>query len=578
MTNREIADIFDTIADLLELKGENPFKVRAYRRAALNIRGMAEDLGEIAQRGGLEELPGIGKELAAKIQEMVTTGHLTYLDKLTKEVPQELSLLMTVPGIGPKKARMLYDRLKVTSLGQLEALAKAQKLRGLPGMEQKTEENILKGLAVVKQGQERMPLGTAIAMADEIIRHLKRGLALREIVPAGSLRRRRETVRDIDLLVVSKHPAQVMDRFVSLPHVAQVQAHGQTKSSIRTKEGIQVDLRVVEPKSFGAALVYFTGSKQHNVKIRGLANKLGLTVNEYGVFREKGGRRVAGKTEDEVYKALGLPWIPPELREDLGEVEAALQGRLPHLITERDIRGDFHLHSDWSDGAHPIEEVAKAAKAKGYEYMLLSDHSHSLKVAGGLTPKELLEQRKIITKLNERMKPFRILHGTEMEILPDGTLDYPDDVLAQLDVVIGAVHSAFKQPEETMTRRIVKAIRNPYVNILAHPTGRLWGEREPYAVDLDEVARVAAETGAALEINAYTKRLDLNDAQAKRAHELGATIVISTDTHALTQLESFALGLSLARRAWLTPADVLNTRPVNEVLEWVQRKRKQLRS
>lgn len=573
MTNLQIADTFDTIADLLELQGENPFRIRAYRRAALNVRGLAEGLAEVAQRGALEELPGIGQDLAAKIQEMVTTGRLAYLEELTKRVPQELAVLMTVPGIGPKKARLLYERLHVTSLAHLEQLAKAQKLRDLPGFEAKTEENILRGLQVVKQGQERMPLGTALALANDLVKYLASASSVREVVPAGSLRRRQETIGDLDLLVVSTKPAEVMDRFVAWPQVAQVQAHGQTKSSIRTSAGLQVDLRVVEPASFGAALVYFTGSKQHNVTIRSLANRHGLTVNEYGVFTEKTGRRVAGKTEADVYKALGLPWIPPELREDLGEVERAAAGTLPDLITMEQIRGDFHLHSDWTDGAHPIEEVAKAAKRKGYEYMLLSDHSHSLTVAGGLTAGELLEQRAIVDALNTRLKPFRILLGTEMEILPDGRLDYPDTVLAQLDVVIAAVHSAFKQPRAVMTRRIVTALQNPYVHILAHPTGRLWGEREPYDVDLDEVARVAATTGAALEINAYTKRLDLNDAQAKRAHELGALLVISTDTHALAQLDAFELGLSMARRAWLTADDVLNTRRVEDVLAWARRKR-----
>lgn len=573
MTHLEIADTFDTIADLLELQGENPFRIRAYRRAALNLRSLAQDLAEIAARGALEELPGIGKDLAAKIQEMLATGRLAYLEELKKKVPAALSILMTVPGIGPKKAKLIYDKFKVKSLKELEELARAQKLRSLPGLEAKTEENILRGIQIVKQGQERMPLGTAAALADDIVRHLKRLASIQEIVPAGSLRRCRETVRDIDILVISTHPKPVMDRFVTLPHVAQVQAHGTTKSSIRTQAGIQVDLRVVEPESFGAALVYFTGSKQHNIKIRGLANKLGLTINEYGVFKEKTGRRVAGKTEEEVYKALGLPWIPPELREDLGEVEAALRGRLPPLVTVEDLKGDFHLHSDWSDGAHPIEEVAKAARSRGYEYMVLTDHSQTLKVAGGLTPKELLEQRAEIDRLNARLRPFRILQGTEMEILPDGRLDYPDEVLAKLDVVVAAVHSAFKQPKDQMTQRILKAIRRPRVHILAHPTGRLWGEREPYEVDLEEVARVAAQTGTALEINSYTKRMDLNDAQAKRAHELGAKIVISTDTHVLTQLNAIDLGVSLARRAWLGPGDVLNSHSVDEVLEWARRKR-----
>lgn len=574
MTNREVADTFETIADLLEISGENPFRIRAYRRAALNLRSLAEDLAAISRRGGLEELPGIGQDLAAKIEEMVSTGRLAYLETLRRKIPEALSVLMTVPGIGPRKARLLHERLKVTTLAQLGRLARAHALQRLPGFEAKTEANILRGLQVVKQGQERMPLGEALGLADELIGRLTRdlGSTIRQITAAGSLRRGRDTVRDLDLLAISTSPAKVMDRFVALPHVAQVQAHGRTKSSIRTAAGVQVDLRVVPPESFGAALVYFTGSKQHNVKIRGVAKALGLLVNEYGVFREQTGRRVAGRTELEVYRALGMPWIPPELREDLGEVEAGLAGRLPRLVEMADCRGDFHLHSDWSDGAHPIEQVATAARQRGYEYMLLSDHSQSLKVAGGLTPDELMEQRQIVDRLNRRLTPFRILLGSEMEILPDGRLDYPDRVLAKLDVVIGAVHSAFKQPQAVMTRRILSAVRHPYVHIVAHPTGRLWGEREPYEVDLEAVARAAAETGTALEINAYTKRMDLNDVQAKRAHALGAMLVISTDTHVVTQLAAFGLGLSMARRAWLGPADLLNSRRADEVLAWARRK------
>ncbi|MBI4227031.1 MAG: DNA polymerase/3'-5' exonuclease PolX [Candidatus Omnitrophica bacterium] len=572
MNNAQIADVFETIGHLLEFQGDNPFRIRAYRRAALNLRTLTADLAEVAQRGALEELPGIGKDLAAKIQELLATGRLAYFEELSRRVPKALVTLVSVPGIGPKKARLLYDRLHVTSLDQLEDLARRHKLRGLPGMEAKTEENILQGLQVVRQGQARMPLGAALALANEVMKPLAALPSVRQIVTAGSVRRRQESIGDIDLLAVSSRPGEVMDRFVTLPQVAQILAHGRTKSSIRTAGGVQVDLRVVEPDSFGAALVYFTGSKQHNVTIRGLANRRGLLVNEYGVFREKTHRRLAGATEEEVYRALGLPWIPPELREDRGEVGQGMAGTLPELVTMDAIRGDFHLHSDWSDGAHPIEEVAAAVKRAGYEYMLLSDHSHSLKVAGGLTAAELLKQRGIVERLNARLAPFRILLGTEMEILPDGRLDYPDTVLAKLDVVIAAVHSAFKQPRAVMTRRIVKAIRNPYVHILAHPTGRLWGQRAPYDVDLDEVARAAAQTGAALEINAYPTRMDLNDRQARRARELGALLAISTDTHALTQLETFELGLSMARRAGLTAKDVLNTRRVHEVLKWAQQK------
>lgn len=572
MNNDQIAEIFDTIGHLLEFQGENPFRIRAYRRAALNLRALTDDLAEVAQRGALEELPGIGKDLAAKIQELLTTGRLAYFETLSRRVPKALITLVSVPGIGPKKAQLLYRRLGIASLDQLEAMARAHQLRALPGMDAKTEENILRGVAVVKQGQARMPLGVALDLSREIMKPLRALASVRELVTAGSVRRCQESIGDLDLLVASTRPAEVMDRFVALPQVAQIQAHGRTKSSIRTVGGVQVDLRVVAPSAFGAALVYFTGSKQHNVKIRGLANRRGLLVNEYGVFRQKTKRRIAGATEEEVYRALGLPWIPPELREDQGEVERAAAGRLPALVTQAMIRGDFHLHSDWTDGSHPIETVAAAVKKAGYDYMLLSDHSQSLKIAGGLTPAQLLKQRAVVDALNARLKPFRILLGTEMEILLDGRLDYPDAVLAKLDVVIAAVHSGFKQPRAVMTRRILKAIQNPYVHILAHPTGRLWGQRAPYEVDLEAVARAAAKSGTALEMNAYPTRMDLNDLQAKRARELGALLVISTDTHVLTQIETFELGLSLARRAWLTKDDLLNTRTAGEVLAWARRK------
>ena len=576
MTNREIADTFDLIADLLEVKGENVFRIRAYRNASLNLREMSEVLADVAKEGRLEELSGIGKDLASKIQELLATGRLEYLDRLKKEIPEVLATLMTIPGLGPKKAKQLYDHFKVKSMDHLEKLAKDGKLRALPGMGEKTESNILQGLKTVRRGLERKPLLVGLEIAGEIIDRLEALPVVDRIVVAGSSRRGRETIRDIDLLVVSKKPAAVMDQFVQLPFVDQVQAHGETKSSIRTSQGLQVDLRVVAPESFGAAWIYFTGSKAHNVKIRQLAQQKELLVNEYGVFRKKGNRRVAGKSEEEVYKSLGLPWVPPELREDRGEVEAGLKNRLPSLAEIKSMRGDFHMHSDWTDGGYPIEEVARAAKAKGYEYMLLTDHSQSLRIAGGLSAEKLLKQRAIVDKLNRTLKPFRVLLGTEMEILPDGSLDYDDSVLSQLDVVVAAVHSAFKQPKTQMTERIISAIRNPYVNIIAHPTGRLLGAREPYEVDLDEVAKEAARTGTALEINAQAKRMDLSDAQAKRAKELGAQLVVSTDAHTLDHLETMVIGVGLARRAWLENQDLLNTRRADEVLKWVAQKRRKL--
>ncbi len=574
MKQLEVADIFEQIADLLELKGENPFRIRAYRRAALNLRNMTQDLEGMVTSGTLEEIPGIGKDLAEKIQEIVSTGRLQFLEKLKAQVPGELSTLMTVPGIGPKTAKLVYDRFKVKSIEQLEQLVKAGKLKGLPGFQEKKEENILRGIQIRKAGRERMSLGEALGLGREILGALKGLPEVKRISEAGSLRRRKETIRDIDILITSTHPKKVMDRFVVMPIVAQVQAHGETKSSIRTAQGVQVDLRVVEPESFGAALVYFTGSKEHNIRIRSLANRLGLTVNEYGVFREKTGRRVAGREEEEVYRALGLGWIPPELREDQGEVEAAGSGRLPRLVEKKDLRGDFHIHSDWTDGHHPIEEVAQAVKAKGYRYMLLSDHSRSLRVAGGLSESELLEEMEEVERLNRRLKPFRILMGAEVDILPDGRMDYPDRILAKLDLAIAAIHSAFKQPREQITRRVVRALKNRYVSILAHPTTRLLGERGPIDLDLEEVIRVARRTRTALEINCYSRRLDLNDTQARQAREQGVKLVLSTDTHVLSQLEDIELGLALARRAWAGPSDLLNTLGVEDLMRWVALKRK----
>ncbi len=573
MKQLEVADIFHQVADLLELKGENPFRIRAYQRAALNLRNLTDDLEARAKAGTLEEIPGIGKDLAAKIQEIVATGRLEFLERLKREIPESLSTLMSVPGIGPKTAKLVYDRLKVKSIRQLEELVRAGKLRSLPGFGAKKEENILRGIQLLKAGQERMTLGAALALADEIFKSLKGLPQVKRISAAGSLRRGKETVRDIDILITSMDPGRVMDRFVQLPIVGQVQAHGETKSSIRTRQGVQVDLRVVEPESFGAALVYFTGSKEHNIRIRSLANRLGLTVNEYGVFREKTGRRVAGREEEDIYKALGLAWIPPELREDRGEVEATKAGRLPRLVELKDLKGDFHIHSNWTDGSHPIEEVAQAVKARGYRYMLLSDHSQSLRVAGGLSESELFKEMEEVKRLNKRLSPFRILMGAEVDILPDGRMDYPDRVLAKLDLVIAAVHSAFKQSKEVMTARIVKALKNRYVTMLAHPTGRLLGEREPYEVDLEEIFRVARQTQTALEINCYTQRLDLNDVQAKQAKEHGVKLVLSTDTHTLDQLAGIELGLSQARRAWAEPKDVLNTLGLNDLLTWVSKKR-----
>ena len=569
--NLEIARSFDLIADLLELKGENAFRVRAYRRAAQNLSTLTEDVGSLAARGRLDDIPGVGSDLAGKIDEYLKTGRMETLEALRREVPTGLADLMSVPGVGPKTARLLHERLKLTDLAQLEALARAGKLRGLPGIQAKTEQNLLRGIALVRGGQARMPLGRALPLAEEIARALERVSGVKRVEPAGSVRRRKETVGDLDILVTSTDPESVMDAFVGLPVVADVIERGPTKASVRHREGIQVDLRVVEPAAFGAALQYFTGSKEHNIRIREMAVRKHLKISEYGVFKEPGGKRIAGASEEEVYAAVGLPWIPPELREDSGEIEAARAGRLPALVELDDIRGDLHCHTNATDGHHTVEALVAAARRRGYAYVLVSDHSRSTRIAGGLTPNEALAHLEKIRVVGRKQRSIAVLAGSECDILPDGTLDYPDQVLSQMDVVVAAVHSRFKQPRAEMTRRICRALENPFVNILAHPTGRLIGLREPYDADLEAVFATALRHGKAIEINSYPERLDLNDIQARRARDLGVLLAINTDTHALDQLDTMRLGVATARRAWVGPAEVINTWSLDKLRAWAHK-------
>ncbi len=570
MRNAEIASVFNEIADYLEVKGENPFRIRAYRRAAQALEGLPEDIAAIVQRGGLLDVPGIGKDLAAKIQEYLANGTIAYLEGLRKEIPPGVIHLMGIHGVGPKTAKHLYEHLGVDSVQKLEELASSHKLAGLPGIQAKTEENILKGIAVWKSGQERKPLGTAFTLAEVILTRLRSVREVDQIAVAGSLRRMRETVKDIDILVTATQPARVMEVFVGLPNVAEVLGHGETKSSVRLRENIQVDLRVVEPDCFGAALQYFTGSKQHNIRVRELAQRKGLKVSEYGVFTEKGSRRVAGKTEAEVYEALGLPFIPPELREDSGEIEAALEGRLPALVSLEDIRGDLQLHTTWSDGAHSLAELAAGVQAKGYQYMAVTDHSKSATVAGGMTEERVLQMIEEVRALNKRLKGFRVLAGCEVDIKGDGSLDFSDEILRQLDLVQISVHSRFKMSREEMTARIARGIRHPLVHILGHPTGRLIGERAPYEVDMEAILNAAQAARIAVEINASPMRLDLNDLNARRAKALGIPFTISTDAHTIPHLDYMRFGVSVARRAWLAPADILNTRSLKDLVAWLE--------
>jgi DNA polymerase (family 10) len=573
MKNFEVARLFDLMADVLELQGANPFRIRAYRRAAQNVESLTEDVAALAREGRLDGVPGIGKDLAGKIVEYLETGKVREIEAAKRHVPAGVVALLDVPGIGPKTAKLLYEREGVRSVARLEALARAGRLRGLPGIQAKTEENILRGIALVRGGTERTPLGKALALAEELAAALRRAPEVRRVEVAGSVRRRKETIGDLDLLVISAHPERAIDAFVHLPQAAEVLEAGDTKAAVRHHEGIQVDLRVVPPECFGAALAYFTGSKQHNIRVRELGVKRGLRISEYGVFRQKSGRRIAGATEEEVYAAVGLPWIPPELREDAGEIEAAAAGRLPDLVTLADVRGDLHCHTKASDGAHTIDAVVEAALARGYEYVAITDHSASARVARGLPAGEMRRHVQRIRAAARRHAGIRVLAGVECDILPDGTLDYPDRLLAELDWVVAAVHGAFRQPRAEMTRRLCRALADPHVDVLAHPTGRLFGARAPVEMDLERVLHAAARHGKAVEINAQPSRLDLNDRHARRAHELGVRVAIGTDMHVLDQLACMSLGVAVARRAWLGRSEVVNAWPVRQLEAWRRRAR-----
>lgn len=569
--HNKVADIFRSIANILEIKGENPFKIRAYEKAAQNLENLTEDLEVLAARDELEKIPGIGKDLAKKIKEILATGSLQYYEELKKEVPPELVTLMAIPGVGPRTAKVLYEELKIRSLAELEEMARAHRLRGLPGIKAKTEENILRGIQLLKAGRERVPLGTALPLAMAVVEALRKNAPVDRVEVAGSIRRRKETIKDIDILATGPAPEKIMDAFIRLPMVREVLARGETKASVLLVQGLQVDLRVVAPESFGAALCYFTGSKEHNIRIRELAIKKGLKVNEYGVFRD--GERLGGQTEEEVYDILGLPYIPPELREDAGEIEAALKRRLPNLVRREEIRGDLHVHSRFSDGTGSLENIAAKACSLGLSWVGVCDHSRSLKIARGLSIEALVAKCEAIKQFNERADDVKLLCGAEVDIDATGKLDYPDEVLARLDLVIAAIHSGFKQGEEVVTRRILAAIRNPYVHIVAHPTGRLIGEREAYTIRFDEILAEAARTGTCLEINAYYKRLDLDSGHVRAAKNAGILLAIGTDAHLLDQMEAIDLGVAVARRGWLEAGDLLNTLSYEDLLRFLQRKR-----
>ncbi|MDD4900148.1 MAG: DNA polymerase/3'-5' exonuclease PolX [Candidatus Omnitrophica bacterium] len=572
MTNLELAATFRDIANILEIKGENVFRIRAYSRAAQNIESLSEDINDYIRDGRLSEIPGIGHDLSERIEEYASTGKIKIYEGLKKSIPEGLIALLSIPSVGPKTAKLLYEKLKIKNIAGLEKAISANKLQGLFGIKEKTVENIKKGIEIFKRGKERMTLAQAAYLADTFVATLKKLPEVKMISPAGSLRRQKETVRDIDILVVSKQPEKVMKTFITGPNVRDVLAHGPTKASVRTKEDVQLDCRVVEEKSFGAALVYFTGSKNFNIKIRQLAIRKKLKVNEYGIFSatkrgRKGAKFVCGRTEEEVFKTLGMSFVPPEMRENNGEIELALKNKLPQLIEQKDIRGDLHAHSTWSDGGNKIIEMAQAAKKLGYSYIAITDHSQSLKVANGLSIADLKRKKKEIEQVNKTLKNFRVLFGTEVDIDAQGNIDYPDQVLADFDVVVAAIHTGFKQSSQQLTKRIVRACQNKYVHIIAHPTGRLWGTREPYNISLEEILKVAKETNTHLEINAFPNRLDLNDVECRRAKEVGVKMSIDTDSHETAQLSAMRFGLAVARRGWLERGDVINTLTLEKMLK-----------
>ena len=571
MRNTELAQIFREVALYLEMK-EEPFKPRAYEKVAYSLEALEEPVGEIYRRGGVKALraiPGVGQAIAEKIEEVIRTGRLRYYEELKKEVPVDVRGLTAIEGIGPKSVKLLYEKLTIKTAADLEKAARVGKIRGLPHFGEKMEQKILKGIEFLKQGSGRFPLGSALPLIGEIEQRLRELPEVEEVVVAGSTRRWKETIGDADILAISRKPEKVMEFFVSMSEVMHVQGQGKTKSTVKLKNGMDVDLRVVPRESFGAALNYFTGSKDHNVALRKIAQEKGLKLNEYGLFR--GNKRIAGKTEEEIYKALGLAFIPPELRENQGEIEAAQKGELPNLVGYRDLRGDLQTQTTWTDGANSIAEMAEEAKRLGLEYIAITDHTKGLAMTGGSDEKKLLKQMAEIDKINRSLKGITILKGAEVNINKDGTLDIKDEVLARLDVVGIAVHSHFNLPKREMTERIVRAMRNPHADILFHPTGRVIQKREPYDVDMDALIKTAKETGTVLEIDAYPDRLDLKDGHIRKAVEAGVKLAIDSDAHSVNHIRFLEFGVAQARRGWAEKKDVINTRPLKEFLKCLKR-------
>lgn len=562
--NADVAAVFDEIADLLEIQQASVFRVRAYRNAARVIRDQTSEVASMLERGeDLTKLPGIGKDLANQIEEIVSTGSSGKLAELQMELPSALVELLKIPGLGPKKVKLLYDQLKITSTEQLAEAAEKGQLHALPGFGEKTEQAILKALKTRAGFGKRLMLATAAQYAERLAAFLRKIKGVRQVVIAGSYRRCKETVGDLDILVTAREGTPVMDCFLNYDEVAQVLAEGTTKSTVLLKSGLQVDLRLVRQECFGAALQYFTGSQAHNVAVRDLGIKAHLKINEYGVFR--GEERIAGDTEESVYETLGLSWIPPELREARGEIEAARSGRLPRLIELSDIRGDLHSHTRATDGKNTLKEMARAARQLGLEYLAITEHSRRLTVARGLTPERLREHTREIDKLNEELDGIVLLKSIEVDILKDGSLDLPDDVLAELDLVVASVHSYFNLPRQQQTARVLKAMSHPCVTIIGHPSGRLIGEREAYDLDMEKVIKHAGQSGCVLEVNSHPQRLDLTDVYCRMAKENGVLVAINSDAHNIYDFNHLRYGVEQARRGWLEAKDVLNTRSLTQM-------------
>jgi DNA polymerase (family X) len=570
MLNEKVANILYEIADLLELKDEK-FKPQAYRKAAHSIETMETDIQVEYEHGRLRDIPGVGDAIEGKIAEIIKTGELRYLEDLKAEFPPGLIQVMEVQEIGPKTTVRLYRELKITNLQDLKLAAEQHRIRGLKGFGEKTEENILKGIRYAEESRGRMLLAYAHPIAAGMVSYMRMKGGFDLVDFAGSLRRKRETIGDLDILVATDDPEKAMDAFVAYPEVDSVLVRGKTKTSVRLRSGTQVDLRVVSPSSYGAALQYFTGSKEHNVVLRSLAIEKGLKLNEYGLVKKEGGEVVASRTEEDIYRAMGMTIMPPEIRENRGEIEAALKGQLPRLVDLPDIKGDLHMHTSFSDGADTMEAMAKAGMARGYQYIGITDHSVSLRIANGLDEARLQNSIAEARRLSESMAPFQVLIGAEVEVDEKGELDYPNAILAELDYVVAAVHSRFKMGEAEMTERILTAMSNEHVRILAHPTGRILGQREGYVFDTAQVFQAAMDSSVCLEVNAFPDRLDLGDKMCRSAREAGVMLVIDTDAHNTEHLDNMQYGVAMARRGWVGPELVMNTRDLKAIRDWMGR-------